>query len=54
MTFLSSKKPPFDEKTSSNDKTWSLLQKRRLERYFEIFTRIMDYNHFKDMQIFQL
>ena len=41
MTFLSSKKPPFDEKTSSNDKTWSLLRKRRLKKIFRNF----DQNH---------
>ena len=37
MTFLLSKKPPFEKITSSNDKT----KKRSFERYLEFLTRIM-------------
>ena len=40
MSFLWNKKSPFDKTTSPNDKTISLLQKSRLERYFELMTII--------------
>ena len=41
MSFLWTKKPPFDKTTRSNDKTKSLEQKRGLEKYLELMTRIM-------------
>ena len=41
MTSLSSKNPPFEKTTSSNDKTKVFLRKSRLERYLELLTRII-------------
>ena len=41
MTSLSSKKPPFEKTTSSNEKTKVFVRKSRLKRYFELLTRII-------------
>ena len=41
MTFLSSKKPPFEKTTSSDDKTNVYFTESWLERYLEYLTRIM-------------
>ena len=41
MTFLSSKKPLFKEKTSLTTKRRSILTKSRLERYLELLAIIM-------------
>ena len=41
MSFLWTKKPPFDKTTRSNGKPRSLVQKNRLERYLEVLTGIM-------------
>ena len=41
ISFVGAKKPPFEKKSSPNNKTISLLQKSRLERYLELLTRIM-------------
>ena len=41
MSFLLTKKPPFDKTTCSTTKPRFLLQKSRLERYWELVTRIM-------------
>ena len=43
ISFFGAKKPPFKKKSSPNDKTISLLQKGRLERYLELMSRIMGY-----------
>ena len=41
MSFLWSKKPPFEETTSSNDKTKVTFRERRLKRYLNLPTGIM-------------
>ena len=39
ISFVRAKKPPFEKISSPNDKTISLLQKSRLERYLELLTK---------------
>ena len=41
ISFAGAKKPPFEKISSPNYKTIPLLQKSRLERYFELLIRIM-------------
>ena len=41
ISFLWTKKPPFDKKHDQTTKRRSLVQKSRLQRYLELMTRIM-------------
>ena len=53
MTFLSSKKPPFEKTTSSNDKTNVYFTEKLARRILEIFDESW-FNPFGNRQIFRL